>query len=433
MRISLKRAGQEGNVFLIVMVSTGILSVICLGSYLTLASTEHRTVMRSQAWNTAMPLAEAGVEETLSHITRNTNNFAADGWSLVGTNTYAKARTNLSTGSYNVRFTGTVGGTVTITSTGRALVLNTNYISRTVQVVAQSGSTLPRLTGLVAKNGIGTGGDFGVDSYDSADPTFSTNGRYDPAKASDQASVSTPAGFNMGGHSHIYGFVHTAPGFTVSTGGGATVGDRAWVDARRKGIQSSPTNHFAADFTSPIPDVTAPFTSGTAPAAGAVGGQNYNYVLNGGNYMATSLNAGGGNTTMVVTAPSVLVVDGPISLSKIVFAPGASIDLFIATPSISFCPSIACTDPTQPVTPIQFRTWGLPTCTSMDMTGGDSFTGVIYAPEANLQARGNAAFYGAVTAASFNCNGTFDMHYDLATARYTPPTTSFTVLSWLEL
>jgi hypothetical protein len=148
--------------------------------------------------------------------------------------------------------------------------------------------------------------------------------------------------------------------------------------------------------------------------------------------MATNLNSGGGNTRMIVTAPSVLLVTGAITLEDIVFAPGATLDLYIATPSISFCPEIEGMTSSQTVTPIQFRVWGLPTCTNMDMTGGDSFTGMIYAPEADLRARGNASFYGSITSSTFYCNGTFDFHYDQATAGYTPSGTSFQIVSWAE-
>jgi hypothetical protein len=431
MKISTQQPQQAGGAFLIVIVTTGILSIICLGSYLSLASQEHRAVMRSLAWNTAMPLAEAGVEEALSHITKNTNNFAADGWSLQGTNVYAKQRT-LSTGYYTVSLSGSAGSLVTIRSTGYALFQDTNYVARTVQVTAQSGLSLPRMIGMVAKDGITFGGDFGVDGYNSTNALYSTNGRYDPAKYSDQVIVATPAGFVMKGHSHICGYVQTAPGFTVSVGGAATVGDPAWVN-NNKGIETSPTNHFSANFTGSIPDVEAPFTSAAAPTSGTVSNTSYNYVLNGGNYLATNLTAGGGSTTMIVTAPSVLVVTGAVSLANVVFAPGATLDLYVAAPSISFCPSIQGMTASQTVTPIQFRVWGLPSCTSMDMTGGKTFTGTIYAPEADLRAAGNASFYGAFTAGTFTCHGGFDFHYDAATASYTHSSTSFTVISWTEL
>lgn len=60
MKISIQQSKQAGTVFMIVMATTAIVSIICLSSYLSLASQENRTVMRSLAWNTAMPLAEAG-------------------------------------------------------------------------------------------------------------------------------------------------------------------------------------------------------------------------------------------------------------------------------------------------------------------------------------------------------------------------------------
>ena len=87
----------------------------------------------------------------------------------------------------------------------------------------------------------------------------------------------------------------------------------------------------------------------------------------------------------------------------------------------------------QPVTPNQFRVWGLPTCTTMDMTGGDAFTGMIYAPEAYLQARGGANFYGSMTSSIFVCNGNFGFHYDQATYSYTPGGSSFQIISWAEM
>ncbi len=432
MKIYTQKSKQAGTVFLIVMATIAIVSIICLGSYLSLASQENQTVARSLAWNTAMPLAEAGAEEALSQITKNTGNFAADGWTAQGPNLYAKQRT-LSTGYYNVTISGSPGSQVTIQSTGYAQFQGTKYLSRTVQVIAQSGVTQPALIGLVAKNGIGFGGDFLVDSYNSTNALYSTNGQYTASKRTAQAVVATPAGFSMGGHSQVYGFVETAPGFTVQTGGAASVGDLNWVNGKNKGIETSPTNHFTANFTGSIPDVQAPFTSATAPASGTVSGASYNYVLNGGNYMATSLDAGGGNTSLIVTAPSVLVVSGPVSLANVVFAPGATLDLYIATPSISFAPTIEGMTSSQAVTPIQFRIWGLPSCTSMDMTGNGSFTGVIYAPEAELSARGNAAFYGAMTSSIFNCNGTFDFHYDLATLSYRAGGSAFSIISWKEL
>ena len=428
MKITIKHCPEAGHVFLLTMIVTSIFCLVSLGSYLSLASSENNSVMRSVAWNAALPLAEAGVEEALSHIHRNQANFAADNWSVNGTN-YTRPMRSMGNGRYSVNIAGSPGSLLTITSTGSELLKANQYVSRTVQVTVQSGSSLPRAIGLVAKNGISFKGDLGVDSYNSTNSAFNSNGAYSAAKASDKAIVATPLGFSLGGNSHIAGYVATGSGGAITVGGSAKVGDKSYLGSKSKGIQSG---HQTNNFNTAIPDVVAPYTSATAPGAGTVAGVKYNYMLTGGNYLSASVDAGGGSTTMVVTAPSVLVVNGAISLEKIVFAPGATLDLYIATPSLSFCPVVASTVAGQAVTPIQFRVWGLPTCTDMDMTAGESFTGMIYAPQADLRARGHAQFYGAFTASTFSCNGTFDFHYDEATYSYTAGGSGFQIVAWSE-
>src|SRR5262249_55591106 len=84
----------SGNTLLIVLVLMGILT-LALGVYLNLTSSENKQTLRSQCWNSALPWAEAGIEEAMSQIAMNTNNFALDGWTKVGTNNlYLKQRTN---------------------------------------------------------------------------------------------------------------------------------------------------------------------------------------------------------------------------------------------------------------------------------------------------------------------------------------------------
>ena len=428
MKIQTHHAPQAGIVFLITLIVTSMFCLISLGSYLAMSSAENAMVMRSLAWNAALPLAEAGVEEVLSHVTKNTANYALDNWTFNGTN-YSRPSRTLTNGYYNVSFTGSPGSLLTITSTGYGLWKGNSYASRTVQVIAQSGSTIPRAVGMIAKNQINFAGTLVIDSYNSTNALYSSNGQYDPAKRGDRATVETPLFFTLGGNSRVYGSVATGPNGSITVKGNSKVGDMAWIKGPNKGIQSG---HSTNNFNSAIPDVVLPYTSAAAPASGTVANTTYNYVLDGGNYMAPSLDAGGGNTSMIVTAPSVLVVTGPLSLANVVFAPGATLDLFIATPSISFSPTIQGMTGSQVVTPIQFRVWGLPSCTSMDMTGKDSFTGMIYAPEADIQARGNADFYGSCTANTFLMNGTFDFHYDEATASYTPGGTTFQIMSWAE-
>ena len=170
----------------------------------------------------------------------------------------------------------------------------------------------------------------------------------------------------------------------------------------------------------------APFTWAPAPGSGSVGGTNYDYVLSGGNYLATSLLGSGSSASILVTAPSVVYVTGSInSQVTVVFKPGAQLDLYIATPSVTLKPDV------QGATPLQFRVWGLPSFTDMKMTGG-SFVGIIYAPQLNLSTSGNGKFCGAFVINSLNCNGTFSFHYDTAVGGVLP-TNVLQVLSWAEL
>src|SRR5258708_2801825 len=60
----------------------GLIAAIALGTYLQLIVNQHQLTYRSQTWNFAMALVEAGVEEALEHCSVNSPNLASQGWSL---------------------------------------------------------------------------------------------------------------------------------------------------------------------------------------------------------------------------------------------------------------------------------------------------------------------------------------------------------------
>src|SRR6185436_16738160 len=67
---------ESGHTLFVVMILCGIITA-ALGTYLNLASQEQKTLHRSYCWNAALPMAEAGVEEALSHLNQNKTNYAA--------------------------------------------------------------------------------------------------------------------------------------------------------------------------------------------------------------------------------------------------------------------------------------------------------------------------------------------------------------------
>src|SRR4051794_32992337 len=100
MKIPIYQSRQTANALLAVLLAMGILTA-CMGSYLALTSAQNKSVMRSLCWNAALPLAEAGAEEALSHISRNMANYNADGWTGKG-GSYTKAPRTLGDGYYSV-------------------------------------------------------------------------------------------------------------------------------------------------------------------------------------------------------------------------------------------------------------------------------------------------------------------------------------------
>src|SRR5207248_2307621 len=116
----------------------------------------------------------------------------------------------------------------------------------------------------------------------STNANYSTNGRYDPAKSSDKGDIVTMSGLSDSmkvGNADVKGKVGTAPGGTVDVGSNGTVGDKAWVDGGKKGIQPG---HLSDDVNLDLPDVEFPTGVPVLSAIKAnwlIGGTNYNYAL----------------------------------------------------------------------------------------------------------------------------------------------------------
>src|SRR5437879_13363525 len=63
-----------------------------MGSYFALVQVQSAAVSRSQGWNSAIIVAEAGVEEAMAHLNSGvtTNNLAVNSWTDAGGGNYRK-------------------------------------------------------------------------------------------------------------------------------------------------------------------------------------------------------------------------------------------------------------------------------------------------------------------------------------------------------
>src|SRR5436190_14469817 len=125
-------SNENGGVLLVVLICSMVMG-ITLGSYLKFTGTQSRSIQKSQAWNAAIPVAEAGIEEALAHINDSVigTNFALHGWTVVS-NQFQRSGT-IDGGRYTVRIT--TDRFPTITSVGWASgEKGTNEYRRTVKV-----------------------------------------------------------------------------------------------------------------------------------------------------------------------------------------------------------------------------------------------------------------------------------------------------------
>ncbi|MDX1952100.1 MAG: hypothetical protein SFY81_07930 [Verrucomicrobiota bacterium] len=240
---------EHGSVLMLTLVTAGTLG-IGLASYLKLVQAQNRSVMSSQVWNSAIPAAEAGIEEALTHLNivgddnRAQNGWTADNGQFVLSRTIGDIRYAVAISSSNQP---------SITSTGFVKVATENReISRVVHV--QTTRFSAGMRGMVAKGNITMNGNCEADSFDSEDPNHSTNGRYDSAKRKDGTFVGSVHANVVTGGGKIYGTVGTGP--TGSASG--NVGTLSWLSSN-SGIQSG---HYQNDLSMSFPDVPAPWSGG---------------------------------------------------------------------------------------------------------------------------------------------------------------------------
>ena len=441
MRIA-QKPSQSASVLLTVLIFTVVLSAL-VASSLMMMSSRRIGVERSMKWNDAFPLAEAGLEEALTQLQFTTGtNFGTNGWTAVG-NTFVKTRTNFVNYGYytaviQLPATNAVGYGPTLIATGSVVapLSSGQYISRvvSVQTVLNGGYAY----GLLSKSTINlnpTGGAY-VDSYDSQDPLYSTNGFYTVSKRRANAgigSTSTSSTINLSA-SFLYGYIIVPPSYVsnsivLQTQG--VVGDIPY-DSNAAHLGSIESGHYRNTLTTTIAEVALPYTSGIGFAAGnyIYQGTNFNYGLGTGNYITNgnfSLNSG---QTMVVTGHAVLYVNGGFNVnggSAIYIAPGASLTVYVALNC-----TVAGTINNSSGQATKCVINGLTFCTDMVLTPATPFIAIVNTPDANVNATlsAGADMSGAIIGYSIALGGSGSFHYDEGLAANS--SNQYTVTGWKE-
>jgi hypothetical protein len=421
--MKIRTTKEAGTILVTALVLSAIMGA-ALASYMGMVRSQHKSVARSLAWNNAIPVAEAGVEEALAHLNYESNKVAS-GWVLVGTN-YTKSR-NFAGSRYEVTISTNNLKPVILSKGYVTAPLSTNMIRRAIRVACTNRNTA--IKGMLAKGKMTFGGDVIADSFDSTDASASTGGTYDPAKKKANGYLGTNGKsssiIEVSGSVQLYGSVATGPTGTIAATGGAKIGDAAWQASGSTGIQPG---HSADDMNVYFPDVEKPFTGGysiptvLAGLLASIGGTNYMYALGDGTYQMSSLTMAS-KQAMIIQGKAILYVTGDVNLSGqsyIYIAPGASLDLYVGGANASIGGDGVVNPSAQAKS---FKYFGMPTNKTVSFSGNGTFVGVIYAPHADLTMSGGGStvidFVGASTTATVTMSGSYNFHYDESLANTT--------------
>jgi hypothetical protein len=443
-------ARRAGNVLLAVLCLALVLGV-GLAAVFRYTTNQARAITRSQSWNESLVVADAGVEDALQLLNKYadttedpmawTTTAANDNWTALGGNIF---RVNRSFGqnAYEVYITNTsphpwIRATGTRIANGAG---GSDDVSRTILVQATTASLFQGA--LLAKNGVTLGGTVRVDSYNSQNPLYSTNGRYDPAKARDKGSVATVvsnmvAAVTVGGSVDIFGRIYTGPGDTIKLNGGATVGSLAWHNGANSGLE---TGWSQSDLNVEIPDAPAPPGGGLplpTQTANTFEGTSYpnSFLLSGTTYSTGSAVSLSSTERILVTGHVKLHLTHSLKMagqSQILIASNSSLTIYAAGDvDLSGGGVVNGSNLASNLT-----VFGLNTCANIKYSGGSSFTGTIYAPyaEFSMTGGGNTIYNlsGSVVAKTIKVNGKYEIHYDESLRRQ-PAGPIYYVMSWAEL
>lgn len=456
---------RRGSVLIVAMIFAAITGV-ALASYIALCNNSMKLADRSFYANSAMNVAEIGIEQTLacfnqldnvgspaawpSTATAATGTLPAfSGWTLnSGTASATAAYSGLSVGPgttgsvklYVHYYDGTGLNVPVVVAQSIIQQANGRPISKYIEVTLRKRSAYGY--GLVAYNDIDWSGVPNVRSWNS-------NPDNNPATAAIPYSVSlntanaTVASVNGDislGSGTVYGYAKTGPDGTI-TGGtvrGLTGGD----DAARRTDDFNATfpdpvipPYNAASVTSVTAKVTATTTFGAgtgAPSQVIDGKVTYVYVFTG-NGMIDLV----GNTNITMSGNVLFVMQGysggyaiNVTGNQGVIIPNGSSMSVYTDGNIKLTGSNTINDNASPDTMMISGT--NPTSQSITIAGTADIKAVINAPHAAVSLAGTISFQGACIASTINMNGTPDFVYDDSLAAVTVGN-PYGISKWKEL
>ena len=185
------------------------------------------------------------------------------------------------------------------------------------------------------------------------------------------------------------------------------MGDAAWIASGATGVQPGKSND---DMNVSFPDVPLPPSGSFVPSPG--GGAPLT-ISSSGNYNISGLN---GSLIIQSNANVNLLVTGNINITGhdgIEIEPGGSLNLYMSGAVAKLAGNGVANEGGNAT---NFVYWGSTSNSEISINGNGTFSGIIYAPQADLTLNGGGSGIDDVSGASVSktarLNGNFQFHYD---------------------
>ncbi len=446
---------ERGSILLVALIFSLIIA-ISLGSFINLGQANMRLSNRAFYANSAVNLAETGLEQAMWSINKAVDSDPAawTGWTVSGNNAWR----NFTGFTFDANSTGNVRVYVQNHTLGVAPVIIarssiTPYRSSAVEkwILVKLSKRSQFANGLVAKNTLTfSGGNAEVDSYDSRLGPYDAplggglTNKYDRGSAG-SASI-TVSSFSLS-NSKIYGYAAIG----TSDYSGLSVGPNGVVGAFGAAAGSIDYGRITTDFTTNFPDQTTPTTFGysigsinsatTLPRFGdlpAADGKFY--------YNVSGISLSGAPSKKLDISPLTKVV------IRITAAPGSSGVSVTGNASINVLATgklemyaecdvdiggrgIANANDPEAFYLRSSKASGSAGTQDIRISGNGQLSAVVYAPNSDVTMNGggsSGAVYGSVIADNITVTGGSVFHYDEALSAATSGN-PFGIASWNEL
>src|SRR5947209_11530249 len=455
-----QRSSKKGSVLVWTVLVIAILSLIAVET-LRLVTVKYQNALQTSTWQEALLAAESGIDLAIVELRKSLYpqpNHAWDGWNnppgnevtgyelttvpnaglngtpmTIETNVDAPTQLIDPTNSWQYYRIRTVG-TIPITGPARTSdnpqdtklrrlslrwerftngiltprLLTAPQVSRRVEAVVRPVSAFDQAIMSVGVVDL-TNQNIVVDSYDSTDPTKSTNGLYDPAKRQDNGDIANDGQLIEAGNAQIYGDVATNAG-TVSGAANITGVERTdfYQEPIPVGAPSWSTWNSSPSLVTGTTTINANATKGSAASR-----YNLSSVSLSGNKTLTVAGNPDGSQTYIE-----IYVTGDISISgtgQIVVQPGVTATIYFAG-NVDISGNGVLNSNNQPG---DVMLYGIqpPTNTSehVSIGGNSQITASVYAPGHDVTVNGggtNGHVYGSVVGKTVTMTGVSNLHYD---------------------